>query len=516
VVAQRGFSARSIDRFIDTSSMARFSENHLGAAQVVALPPATAAPPPAPPNVSAQPPLRPHEVFGFAPYWTLSQSGQFDVSELTTIAYFGVDVNPDGSLDASGPGWNGFESQALADLETRAHAAGTRVVLTVTCFAQKTLDALTSSPSAPGTLSSALIAALRAKNLDGVNLDFEGEGSADQVGLTNLVTQVSSALHAADPSWQVTMDTYASSAGDPNGFYNVKALSSVVDGLFVMAYSLNMSAHPSASSPLTSTMFSDAQTVAQYVADIPAAKVILGLPFFGYDWVTANGSMTAAATGPATPISDAQAMSGHQIYWDPVTQTGWTSYQVGTQWHESFFEVPSSLYQLAQLVQSAHLGGVGVWALGMEGDDPSMLSAVSGLASAAKSLPPVSPAIAPSTTSTSGVLASPPTTTSSTQHAESTTTTSTTQPGYRFAGVFDGTAVTLGMASPLAFLLDGAPQTVGVLTDFSTDDPTYACLAKEPGLKVVVFPAHPTQHVVETSQPSDCTSEDFTFYLPSS
>ena len=102
-----------------------------------------------------------------------------------------MDANGDGTLDQSGPGWNGYESQDLANLVTRSHAAGDRVVLTVTCFSQSALDQITSDPTAAAQLSSSLIAAVSAKNLDGVNFDFEGQGSADRKGLTSLITQVS-------------------------------------------------------------------------------------------------------------------------------------------------------------------------------------------------------------------------------------------------------------------------------------------------------------------------------------
>src|SRR6202044_235948 len=205
-----------------------------------------------------------------APYWTLAQSPMFDITGLSTIAYFSIGVNPDGTLDESGPGWDGFQSQDLADLISRAHAAGERVVLTVTDFGQSSLDALTSSPSAPATLSGVLIPLLQAKSLDGVNFDFEGEGSGDQAGLTNLITSVAGALRAADPHWQITMDTYASSAGDPGGFYNIPALANSVDAFFVMAYELNLGAAQTAASPLTSIQFSDSTTLAQYTAVVPA------------------------------------------------------------------------------------------------------------------------------------------------------------------------------------------------------------------------------------------------------
>ena len=327
----------------------------------------------------------------------------------------------DGSLDESGPGWNGYQSQALSSLITRAHAAGDRVVLTVNDFDQSSLDQLTSSPTAPATLAAGLIGAIQAKNLDGANFDFEGEGSGDQAGLTNLVTQVSAALHRVNADYQVTMDTYASSASGSNGFYNISALAPAVNAFFVMAYQLNLQSGPSATSPLTSTAFSEQTAIDEYAAVVPAAKVILGLPYFGIDWPTSDGTLTAQATGPATTVSDGQvAASGHPIYWDSTTDTGWTSYEVGTQWYETFFEVPASLYDAAQLATAHGLGGVGIWALGMDGNDTSMAAALSGFSPAVKDY-----TAGPTSTSTSS---STTTTSTSTITSTSATSTSTTDP----------------------------------------------------------------------------------------
>jgi hypothetical protein len=80
-----------------------------GEQTAVALTPATGAPEP----LAQLPPVavRPHEVFAFAPYWTLDAAGGFAFPSLTTIAYFGVDVNPDGTIAQSGAGWSGFQSQ---------------------------------------------------------------------------------------------------------------------------------------------------------------------------------------------------------------------------------------------------------------------------------------------------------------------------------------------------------------------------------------------------------------------
>jgi GH18 family chitinase len=386
------------------------------------LPAATAPPAPDPPSLAEAAPLRSHEVFGFAPYWTLSQSGGFDVNQLSTLAYFSIDVNADGTLDESGPGWDGYQSQALTDLVTRAHTADDRVVITVTDFDQNSLNKLTSSPTASATLANALIGVIRAKNLDGVNLDFEGDGSSDQVGLTNLVTQVSAAMHGVNANYQVTMDTYASAAGDSSGFYNIRALAPAVNAFFVMSYQLNLQSTASTESPLTSTAFSEKTAIDQYAAIVPPSKVILGMPFFGIDWPTSDGTLTAQASGQATTVPYDQVMaSGHPIYWDATTQTGWTSYQVGTQWHETFFEVPSSLYDAAQLATSSGLGGIGIWALGMDGNDPNLVSALSGFPPAVKTY-----TAGPATTSQSSTTST--STTSTTTTSVPDTTTSSTSP----------------------------------------------------------------------------------------
>jgi len=79
-------------------------------------------------------------------------------------------------------GWNGYQSQELANLITRAHAAGDRVVLTASDFDQSSLDQLTSSLQLQ-LPSQGADRAIQAKNLDGVNLDLEGTGSGDQAGL---------------------------------------------------------------------------------------------------------------------------------------------------------------------------------------------------------------------------------------------------------------------------------------------------------------------------------------------
>jgi spore germination protein YaaH len=496
------------------------------AAPKIELPAATAAPAAAPAALADAPPLAGRENFAFVPYWALPQSAALSLTGLSTLDYFSLDVDPNGNVDESGSGWNGYQSQALASLISLAHAAGERVVLTMSDFDQASLDALTSSPTAPSTLATQVIGLLHAKNFDGVNFDFEGAGSQDQAGLTHLMAVVSQTLRATDPHWQITMDTYASAAGDPSGFYNIAALAPSVDAFFVMAYELNLEGEPNPISPLTSSMFTDLTAIQQYEAVVPASKVILGTPFFGIDWPTANGTLQAKATGPATDVADSAVQdSTDPIYWDPATDTGWTSFLEGGQWHETFFQDPHSLYMVSELASQFHLRGVGIWALGMENDETQMVLALDGFAPAGSpggtgpqsTAPSTSATTTPTTTTTAPATTTsaatkpkalvPTTTANSSADSVSTSSTTSTTAGPTITGMWGGSLRHLSPVGPGSV---DKPLTFSTLNDFSTTDPAYSCLNGIP-LTVYLYGGLTGTYVAVATTPTDCINQEFAF-----
>ncbi|MHB8328818.1 MAG: glycosyl hydrolase family 18 protein [Acidimicrobiales bacterium] len=467
------------------------------------LPVASAPPAPAPPTLADAPPLQSHEIFGFAPWWNLAGEASYDVKDMTTLAYFSVDINADGSADQSGSGWVGYQSQALADLITRAHAANDRVVLTATCFDQHTLDQLTSDPSAPGRLGTTLVQLISAKNLDGVNFDFEGKGPQDQRGLDNLIAAVSGQLRAANPHWQVTMSTYASSAGDSNGFYDIAGLNPSVDAFFVMAYDMNDPSTPSPTAPLTGSGNNDNVDLAEYSAVVPRSKIILGVPYYGYDWPTAGPNQGDPATGAPTPISYAQvAATGGPSYWDRASDTPWTAYQSGSQWHQVWFDDPTSLALKARLANSYRIAGLGVWALGMDGNDPAMLAALLGMAPAAKYLngPEAGAAsISPGSSGAPGVSAGSP---------------NAGPPQYSYGGLWNGTRESLQPVNPSTLPGGGSGRSAGTLQDFTTNDPAASCLSGGKPLPVIELAASPDTYVVQANTPTYCAAGTWEFTAP--
>jgi hypothetical protein len=284
-----------------------------------------------------------------------------------------------------------------------------------------------------------------------------------------------------------------------------------------MDYELNLAGAATAASPLTSGMFTSQTTLAQYTAAVPASKVILGTPFFGIDWPTNNGTMAATSTGGAADIADAQAQANGPQYWDPVTHTAWTSYQVGGQWHESHFDSAYALYQVAQLAARYGVRGVGIWALGMEDDGPQLIAALDGLAPAggpggsgpgATSSSPA--AVPPAPASTTTPAAPITTTTKPPGAATSTTTTKAPGPTTTTAPVttatYNGKTVTLAPVAP-----GGADMLLGsgTVTNFQSTDPRFSCLDGK-SLAVYQFGLL-SGKVVAVPAAGSCTAENFTF-----
>ncbi len=487
-------------------------EQALGSGVQLSLPAATTAPAPSPPVLSSRPNLPPHQVFGFAPYWALAQSQGFDVRDLSTVDYFSLDVNGDGSIVQSGPGWVGYESQDLVDLINRAHAAEDRVVLTVTCFDQGSLNQLSANPAADGQrLATELTSLLAQKSFDGVNIDFEGNGPQDRAGLDELVSQVSSHLRAANPHWQITMDTYASSAGDQSGFFDIGGLAPSVDGFFVMAYDMYNASAPSPNAPLVGSGNTDTTALEQYESLVPASKVVLGVPAYGYDWPTSGQAIGSPATGSPTPVTYAQIASMNTpVYWDPRSETPWTAYQAGAQWHQIFFDNPTSIALKARLAEQAHAAGVGLWALGMDGGNAAIYQALLGSAHAAKyrtgpTQPAASPGVTPGAQASAG-----PSGGGSPSSGGGGGASGSASP-YQYSGTWNGHNETLQPVNPSTLPGGGKGTNAGQLTGFSTNDPSAQCLSQGPALSVTELSAAPSDYVVTASKPTDCTNGTWMF-----
>lgn len=339
------------------------------------------------------------EVFAFAPYWAISQESTWNYNLLSTVAYFGLDVNWDGTWNQSTSGWNGYFSPYLADMIARAHAAGDRVLLVIKSGGTASLNDVVTIPSETQMVIDNTIGAMANRGFDGVNIDFEGQGPSDtypniQTGLTNFATQMSTQVHQRWPSAFVTIDTYTGSASWDSGLYRIDTLAPVVDAMFIMAYDMsfsNMSGQAGPTAPMNGWTYNDTLAVSQYLTKAPASKIILAVPWYGYRFTT-NGNAPYASTSGATAESYDQglqdlACAHPAISWDSTAQSNWAAWyspasndpcghNAGS-WQELYYDDAQSLGIKYNLVNSSGIRGVGVWALGYDGGAPELWSELS-------------------------------------------------------------------------------------------------------------------------------------------
>ena len=159
------------------------------------------------------------EVFGFLPYWELTDSStRYDWEKLSTIAYFGVGAAGNGDLQkrngdgSTTIGWSGWTSSKLTGVINAAHASGARVVLTVQSFAWTSAGvsrqrSLLGTSAYRANLARQIAAAVRDRGADGVNLDFEPIISGYSDEFTALVRSIRRELNKVARGYQLTFDT---------------------------------------------------------------------------------------------------------------------------------------------------------------------------------------------------------------------------------------------------------------------------------------------------------------------
>jgi spore germination protein YaaH len=324
------------------------------------------------------------EVLGFLPYWMLTDaqlaSMRYDL--VSTIAYFGVAVQPDGTLATWGNGWNGWNSAALTSVINTAHARGVSVVLTITMMAwdggaeQATL---LGDAAARARLVDAIVNQVRSRNVDGVNLDFEPVAVALRDQYTSFVRQLKAALVAAGVGSYLTVCTMAGAATWATG-YDLPGLvaSGAADQLFVMGYdySWSGSARAGGVAPMDSPYILDVnESVADYLDVVPGSKIIWGVPYYGRAWRTQSDSLNALTVPGAAGSSVARyyaanlALSGqHGRRWDAAGEVPWFGYydSVAGSWVQGYYDDVLSLAAKWDMVNQRGLAGTGMWALLMD------------------------------------------------------------------------------------------------------------------------------------------------------
>ncbi|MFQ6677078.1 MAG: glycosyl hydrolase family 18 protein [Fidelibacterota bacterium] len=309
-----------------------------------------------------------HEVFGYHPYWMGTSWTNYNFNLISTIAYFSAEITATGGI-SNDHGW------PPTSLINTAHAAGTDVVLTATLFSNSDLTTLLSSSSHRQNLINNLVNTVSSGNGDGVNIDFEVMPASQKNNMVQFITDLKNAFNNAIPGSQVTL---AMPAVDWSSAWDYNALAEISDGLFIMGYDYHYSGSSTSgpNAPLTGSGYTITWTVNDYLSKTnnQADKLILGCPYFGFEWPTSSGSAGASTTGTGTAKlyseMESNALSFGKL-WHSESQTPWYKYQ-NPDWFQGWYDDSLSLSLKYDFALNHNLKGVGIWAMGYDGSDPEL------------------------------------------------------------------------------------------------------------------------------------------------
>jgi len=303
------------------------------------------------------------EVFGFDPWWVNDSYLHYDL--LTTIACFGVEAREDGGIENS---YN-FPSHWSCMIDY-AHKAGVRVVLTLFSFDSWTIHKILTDSK--DSLIENLLSLTKSAGIEGVNIDFEGVLSTDRENLIGFMEDLTDRFHKELPGSYITICT---PAVDWQDAFDYKSLAEVTDGLFIMGYDFHWMGSEIAGpvAPLRGWgRYNITWTIDTYLNEVSPDKLILGCPYYGYDWPTQADTVKSKTKGRGTAKTYSQARVASQVYgrrWDEESETPWYLYD---NFHQCWWDDEESLKEKYRLGMERGLKGIGIWALGYDKDRPEL------------------------------------------------------------------------------------------------------------------------------------------------
>ena len=231
-------------------------------------------------------------------------------------------------------------------------------------FSSARAEALLGSAPRQETLLGQIKEILKEKGYGGLDVDFEyirpELGAAYAVFVDRLRRELNplgcSVLVALAPK------TFAGQRGLLYEAHDYAALGRAANGVLLMTYEWGYTAGP----PMAVAPLDKVRQVVDYaLTEIPAEKLFLGVPVYGYDWPLPfrEGVTRGESVSPQEALALARR-HGAEIRYDETAQAPWFRYTAAAgREHEVWFEDARSSYAKFRLAAEKGLQGVGLWNL---------------------------------------------------------------------------------------------------------------------------------------------------------
>ncbi|NNE71001.1 MAG: hypothetical protein HKN29_11650, partial [Rhodothermales bacterium] len=241
------------------------------------------------------------------------------------------------------------------------------------------------STAARNRLEGQILDLVRRAGADGAHLNFETfetPSATARAGYTSLANSLRQKLRAYRSDAELTVFLPGFDYGES---YDEVALARAADYLVVQGYDMHWLTAPTAGPVAPVTGWDGASwegITSRYVSlGVDPAKMVMAVPYFGYEWPTVSEIPGAATRGEGVPITYAPVsetllplirisatarLRDHQGRRDAVAGSPYYTRRDATGWYQGWFEDAESLRAKYRFVKSRGLGGVAVFLLGYD------------------------------------------------------------------------------------------------------------------------------------------------------
>lgn len=336
-------------------------------------------------------PLSPKKtVIGFLPYWLLENADSDYSKYITMLSYFGVRADENGNIQKllnpqeKEPGWYALESGKMDPFFSEALKNDVSLSLTVVSGSNDAINEMISDPIPHAkNLAGDLRPLIDKYKFSDINIDIESTQTATQSARENFSKFIETVKKELGNNETLTVEISASDVIN-NNLIDPKAIGKIADNVVIMTYDYHYigSFVTGPVAPLTGSGITSEYDVTAATEKalelIPAKKLILGLPLYGYEWESIGQVPRSAIipnTGAAASNSRVEkflvSCSSCSSQLDTTAEENYISYlDDGTgAYHTIFYPNENSTLKKINFADNFQLAGVALWALGYEGND---------------------------------------------------------------------------------------------------------------------------------------------------
>jgi len=335
-------------------------------------------------------PFHSNQVIGFLPYWELAHAKLDYGRDVTTLSYFSLTVDEDGTIKKQNsevenePGWNDLSTGQVTPFLDNATKNKAKLSLVVFNGNADTIQTIISKPNEHAqNLIKDVTPLLQKYKFTDLNLDIEYTAYASpsaRRAFVQFVKTIKTNL-AKLPDTTLTIDI---SPADfvTQKLIDYKAIGQLADYVVLMGYDFHApdSYVTGPNAPLYGAGIDseyDVKTLVDIAANnIDPDKIILGIPLYGYEWETLETNpRSAVLSGTGVIASNNRiekliaACSTCSVQFDDKAQESFVQYKdddVDT-YHQIFFPTEKSTQEKINYAQQTRIAGIALWSLGYEG-----------------------------------------------------------------------------------------------------------------------------------------------------